>query len=616
VPGLVRRLIVPGLLLFGFAGVAAHADPIPRIDSFQNGEPAVIGAHAIAMHGEPKYPPDFSHFDYVNPDAPKGGTIRLGVEGSFDSFNPFVARGSAAAGASMPFESLLTSSDDEPFTMYGLIAESIEYPPDRSWIKFNLRPEARWHDGEPITPEDVIFTYEVFAEKGRPPFSARMSRIETLEKTGPHSVRFTFNEDADREFPLIVALTPIVPKHFFDFETFDRTTLRPVVGSGAYRIARVQPGERIVFERNPDYWGRDLPSRRGFDNYDRITIEYFLSANARFEAFKRGLCSVHIETDPVTREREYDFPALTRGEVVIESFTNGIPPVVTGFLFNTRLPKFADPALRRALSLLYDFSWVNENIYGGALERTASFWQGSELSALGRPASARERELLAPYPEAVLPEVMDGTWRPTEADGSGRDRTVLRAAMDMLQDAGYRVENGALHDPDGRPLSFEILTASQSEERLATVWQRALARLGIDASIRLIDDSQMQHRKQRFEFEVIIGSTGFSGSLSPGTELINRWGSASRDVEGSFNLAGAADPAIDAMIEAMLSATSREDYVAAVRALDRILISSAYIVPMQHHTEEWVAYRSELSHPGHTPLYGFQLQTWWHEQAD
>lgn len=581
-------------------------------------------SHGIAMHGEPELGADFEHFSYVNPDAPKGGEITYCVIGGFDNLNPFILRSmrTTARGVidvifgNLVFEPLMVRNADEPFTLYGLLAESVEMDEERSYAEFHLNPDARWSDGEPVTPEDVIFTYEVFTEKGRPPYSTRMSRIDALEKTGPHSVRFTFSEDADREFPLIVALTPIVPKHFFDFDNFDRTTLRPVVGSGAYRIARVQPGQSIVFERNPDYWARDLPSRRGFDNYDRITIEYFLNTNARFEAFKRGLCSVHIETDPVARQREYDFPALMRGDVMIESFTNGIPPVVTGFLFNTRLPKFADPAVRRALSLLYDFSWVNENMYDGGFERTASFWQGSELSALGHPASSRERALLAPFPDAVLPEVMDGTWQPASSDGSGRDRVMLRAALDILQEAGYHVENGAMHDPDGRPLSFEILTASQSEERLAAVWQRALARLGIAASIRLIDDSQMQHRKQRFEFEVLIGTTGFSGSLSPGIELINRWGSASRDVEGSFNLAGAADPAIDAMIEAMLSASDREDYVAAVRALDRILISSAYIVPMQHHTQEWVAFRSDLRHPEHTPLYGYQLQTWWRQPAD
>lgn len=580
--------------------------------------------HAIAMQGEPALPPDYRHFSYVNPNAPKGGSITYCVIGSFDNLNPFIVKSlrTTARGVidvifgNLVFESLMTRNADEAFSLYGLLAETIDITPDRKTVEFNLNPNAKWSDGKPVTPEDVLFTYEVYTEKGRPPYSDRMAKVAKLEKTGEHSVRFTFNEHADREFPLIIALTPIVPKHAFDKETFDQTTLKPVTGSGPYRIAEVEPGERVIFERNPDYWGKDLPAKRGFDNYDRITIEYFLNANSQFEAFKKGICSayagaIYTGLDPTQVARDFDFPAFKAGDVVVESFDRNLPPVVTGFLFNTRLPKFSDVRVRRALAMLYDFEWANKNIFDGKFERTASYWQNSELSALGRPASEKEKALLAPFPGSVLPEVMDGTWRPAATDGSGRDRAVLRSAFDLLKSAGFAMDGGALIGPDGQPFGFEILTASQGEERLASIYQRTLQKLGIAVSIRSVDDAQIQQRKQRFDFEVVIGSTGFSGTLSPGIELIGRWGSEARDAEGSFNLAGVADPAIDAMIDAMLNARDKEDYVAAVRALDRLLISGAYMVPMQHNTEQSVAYWTYLAHPDKTPIFGFQLPTWW-----
>jgi peptide/nickel transport system substrate-binding protein len=509
------------------------------------------------------------------------------------------------------FEPLMQRSADEAFTVYGLLAQTVDMNPERTAIEFNLNPSAKWSDGQPVTPEDVIFTYEIFAEKGRPPYSDRMKKIEKIEKTGEHSVRFTFNDKADREFPLIIALTPILPKHAFDKETFDQTTVKPLIGSGPYRVAKVVPGERIVFERNPDYWGANVPSKRGMDNFDTITIEYFLNANAEFEAFKKGICAIHTESDPVKRERGLDFPAFKSGDVVAETFDAGIPPVVTGFLFNTRRPQFSDPAVRRALALLYDFDWANKNMFGGQYERTVSYWQGSELSAFGRPASEKEKALLAPYPDAVLPSVMDGTYKPMSTDGSGRDRELLKAAFEQLKQAGFRLEGKTLLTPDGKPFAFEILTASEDDERLATLYQRTLEKIGIAASIRTLDDTQMQQRKQRFDFDVMIGSTGFSSSLSPGIERIGRWGSSSRDAEGSFNFAGVADPAIDAAIDAMLNARSNEDYVAAVRVLDRLLISGAYVVPMQHNSKQWIAYWKYLAHPEKTPIFGYQLPAWW-----
>ncbi|MER9055219.1 extracellular solute-binding protein [Mesorhizobium sp. M0174] len=575
--------------------------------------------HALAMQGEPALPADYDHFNYVNPDAPKGGSITYCVVGSFDNLNPFILRSlrTTARGmmdqafGNLVFEPLMQRNYDEAFSLYGLLADTADMDPERKSIEFHLDPRAKWSDGEPVTPEDVLFTYDVFTEKGRPPYSQRMKAIAKLEKTGDRSVRFTFNEKADREFPLIIALTPIIPKHAFNKDTFDRTTLKPVIGSGPYMVAQVAPGQRIVFKRNPHYWGKDVPSKRGFDNYDQITIEYFLNANAKQEAFKKGICAIDDDSDPVKRERDLDFPAFHRGEVIAETFDTGIPPVVNGFLFNTRLPKFSNPVVRRALGMLYDFEWANKNLFGGKYTRTMSFWQNSELSALGHPASEKEKALLAPYPGRVPADVMDGTYRPPVTDGSGQDRKVLKAAFELLKSAGYTVQHGAMLDPQRKPFGFEILTASQDEERLAAIYQRTLEKLGIDVGIRSLDGDQIQSRKQRFDFEVLVGSTGFNNSLSPGIEQAGRWGSAAAKAEGSFNLAGVADPAVDAAIDAMLRARSKGDYVAAVRVLDRLLISGNYMVPTQHNNRQWLAYWNYLEHPQKTPIYGYQLPTWW-----
>lgn len=575
--------------------------------------------HAIAMQGEPALPADYTHFNYVNPDAPKGGSITYCVVGSFDNLNPFILKSlrTTARGmidkifGNLVFEPLMQRNDDEAFSLYGLLADTADMDPERKSIEFHLDPRAKWSDGQPVTAEDVLFTYDVFTEKGRPPYNARTSMVAKLEKIGDHSVRFIFNDKANRETPLVIAMTPIVPKHAFDKETFDRTTLKPVIGSGPYTVAHVAPGQRIVFKRNPNYWGKHIPAKRGFDNYDQITIEYFLNANAKLEAFKKGICAIDDDSDPVKRERDLDFPAFHKGDVIAETFDTGIPPVVTGFLFNTRLEKFSNPVVRRALGMLYDFEWANKNLFGGKYMRTMSYWQNSELSALGHPADAREKALLAPYPGRVPADVMDGTWRPPVTDGSGQDRKVLKAAFDILRGAGYALQDGVMLDPEGKPFGFEILTASQNEERLAAIYQRTLAKIGIAVTIRSLDGDQIQSRKQRFDFDVLIGTSGFENSLSPGIEQLGRWGSAAANAEGSFNLAGVADPAIDAALEAMLDARSREDYVAAVRVLDRLLISGNYMVPMQHNSQQWLAYWSYLEHPQKTPISGYRLPTWW-----
>lgn len=607
------RHIILAAVAVSFAALPASAEPM----------------HGIAMHGEPALPPDYTHFPYANPDAPKDGSVTYGVVGTFDSLNPFVLKSmrTTARGVwdpefgNMIYEPLLQRSRDEPFTMYGLLAESVETDDARTWVEFTLNEDARWSDGEPVTPEDVIFTYEIFAEKGRPPYSSRMDRIESIEKTGERKVRFNLNEQANREFPLIIGLTPVLPRHAIDVDTFEDSTLEPPVGSGPYLVESVEPGTRITYRRNPDYWGADVPAMRGFANYETITIEYFRDATARFEAFKKGVFDIYPESDPVKWETAYDFPAVENGEVVKSTFVSDRPDRFFGFFFNTRRDVFADRRVREALSMLFDFEWINANLFSDRFSRTGSYWQNSdELSALGRPATERERALLAPFADAVSPEIMDGTYAPTVTDGSGRDRSVLREAVARLAEAGYRIEDGRMMK-DGEQLSFEILLgtvvgATTNEiERMALAYQRTAEAIGIEISLRGVDDAQFQKRRQTWDYDMVAGS--LSASLSPGAEQIWRWGSQSVEPEGTFNFAGANDPAIDAMIEEMVNARDREDFAAAVRALDRILISGHYAVPLYHLRESWVAHWIHIEYPDtDTPLYGYQLPVWWSTRSE
>ncbi|TCD13183.1 extracellular solute-binding protein [Oricola cellulosilytica] len=588
-------------IFFAWAAPALNAEPM----------------HGIAMHGEPALPADFEHFPYANPDAPTSGDVRYGVRGTFDSLNPFLLKSirTTARGIIDPeygnlvFESLMQRSRDEPFTLYGLIAETVETDDERTWAEFAIHPEARWSDGVPITPEDVIFTFDILTEKGRPPYNTRMDRIDAIEKTAERKVKFTFNEKADREFVLLIGMMPILPKHAINAETFDQSPLAVPVGSGPYLVDRVEPGTRIIYRRDPDYWGRDLPSKRGFDNYESITVEYFRDQTALFEAFKKGIVDIYPEGDPVKWATAYDFPAVEEGKVKKSSFISARPESMYAFFFNTRREVFADRDVREALANLFDFEWANRNLFQGQYSRTASFWQNSEeLSAIGRAADERERALLAPFPDAVLPDVMEGTYLPNETDGSGRDRRMLRRALKKLGDAGYAIQDGKLVK-DGKQLAFEIMVSGLGEEKMALAYKRSAELLGIAVTVRSVDDAQFQKRRQTWDYDVSVGS--LSSSLSPGAEQYFRWGSQSRDAEGTFNYSGASDPAIDAMIDAMVNAREREDFAAAVRALDRILISGHYVIPLYHIREKWVAHWEHIQYPEYTPLYGYELPVWW-----
>jgi peptide/nickel transport system substrate-binding protein len=597
------RHLLSALLSVGLFMVAAISDA------------AAEPKHAIAMQGEPALPADFSYFPYANPDAPKGGTINYAWPGTFDSVNPFIVQGSGARGSLdlifgyNVFDSLMQRSSDEPFTLYPLLAKTVETDEERSFVEFTLDERARFSDGEPVTPEDVLFTIELLRDKGYPRYGVTAEKIARMEKIGERGIRLTFKEP-DRELPLILGLLPILPKHATDAENFDKSTLKPLIGSGPYRLESVRAGESLIFKRNPDYWAKDLPSKRGFDNYDEIRLSYYRDENAMFEAFKKGLVDVFIEENSGRWANDYDFPAVARGDVVKETFQTELPSGMFSFVMNSRRPTFKDPRLRDALISLFDFEWANRNLLSGAYARTKSFYDNSELSSFGRPASDGERKLLAPFPDAVTPEIMANGWKPPTSDGTGRDRAFLKIGFDKLKAAGYAIEDGRLTGPDGAPLSFEIMLKARENEQLAIAWQQTLQMVGIDVSIRSVDAAQYQQRMINYDFDVITFMYG--SSLSPGVEQVARWGSASRDAQGTFNYAGVANPAVDAMIDAIINARSRTEFVDAVRAYDRVLLSGAYLVPLYFKPVQWVAHWKRISRPETVPLYGSQLPTWWH----
>lgn len=585
-------------------------------------------SHGIAMQGEPALPADYKHLPYANPQAPQGGRLTYGVYGTFDSLNPFVLKSirTTARGlwdpvfGNLVFESLLRRSRDEPFTLYGLIAEKIELPEKRDWIEFHLNPKAHFSDGEAVEVKDLLFTFNLLKDKGRPPYSSRMKQVAKMEQTGTHSVKIHFNDKASRETPLLFGLMPILPEHATDVENFEKSTLTPPVGSGPYTVGEVKPGERITYQRNTAYWARDLPIGKGFHNFNQVRVDYYGNASAQFEAFKKGLFDVHPEGSPSKWNTAYKFAAVTEGRAKKHAFNKRTPSGMLGFVFNTRREMFSNANVRRALAMAFDFEWANENLFYGAFKRTSSYWQNSELSSLDRPASDKELALLGDYAENIQSDVLDGSYRAPVTNGTGRDRKVLRKVLGLLRKEGFSLKNGKLLNPAGRPLSFELMIAGsagvsgQDMERLALGYQATLAKLGISMTTRLVDDSQFQSRKGSFDYDMTI--VRYSSSLSPGAEQIWRWGSRSRDAEGTFNFAGTAEPVLDRLIDAMLAARNREDFEAAVRAYDRVLISGHYVVPLYHLGEYRLAYWTRLGLPKNTPLYGPRFPTWWAKDSE
>jgi peptide/nickel transport system substrate-binding protein len=578
-------------------------------------------SHAIAMHGAPALPADFTHFAYTNPVAPKGGRLTEGVLGSFDHLNPFIVKGLAPQGLRAPLtsannaitgyvvESLMVRGYDEPFTLYGLLAKSVETDATRTFVTFALDPDARFSDGTSVTAEDVVFTWGLLRDHGRPNHRIYYSKVTKAGVLDQHRVRFDLPGD-DRELPLILALMPVLAKHAVDPATFEDTSMTPLIGSGPYRVGQVDPGKSITLTRNPEYWGRDRAVNRGFWNFDEVRFDYYRDANAYHEAFKKGLFDVRKEDDPGRWTTAYDFPAFRDGRVIKETLTSGLPKPSLNLVFNTRRPIFADIRMREALALLFDFEWVNRSIFFGLYRRSTSFFEGSELSARGRPADGHERALLAPFPDAVRPEVLDGTWQPPLTDGSGRDRTLLRRALDLLAAARYELRGTELTErASGMPLSFEILTVNRDEERLALLYAAQLKRAGISARVRLVDAVQYETRRIAFDFDMI--QARWDESLSPGNEQAFYWSSAAADGNGSRNYMGLKSPAADAMIAALLKAETREDVVAAVRALDRVLMSGIFVVPLFYAPEQWLARWTYVERPETTSMHGIIPETWW-----
>lgn len=578
--------------------------------------------HGIAMHGEPQLPANFSSLPYVNPDAPRNGRITYGVQGNFNSANQFIVQGAASSARGMRdfifgnnvYESLMFRNRDEPFTLYGLIAETIETPDDRAWVEFRIRKEAQFSDGTPITADNVIFSAELLRDKGRPNYRYMYDQVKEFQRKDDHTVRFVFNDTSNRELPLLLGLAPILPMHDIDVETFDKSTLTPFVGSGPYLVENIDPGKSISFRRNPDYWARDLPIKRGLDNYEEIRIEYYKDENTLFEAFKKGNVDISIEGDPSRWRTLYDFPAVEDGRVVKDAFVARTPKGMFGLAMNSRREVFSDINVRRAMIHLFDFEWINENIYHGVYKRTSSFFEGSSLASAGTPASKGELDLLEPFMDELDPKALDGTLLPPIMDGSGRDRKVLAQALKYLEVAGYSVTDGkAVHEQSGKQLSFEIITKSSDEEKLALAYQRTLELAGIEVNIRPMDDTQYQERRQKFEFDMMFHF--WSASLSPGNEQNFRWASSSADLEGSWNFPGVKSSAVDAMILALLEARDKESFVTAIRAYDRALLSGAYVVPLYHLPESWVARWNHIQHTDVPVLVGYRLDSWWAEST-
>ncbi|MGC1562050.1 MAG: extracellular solute-binding protein [Bradyrhizobium sp.] len=563
------------------------------------------------MHGAPALPPDFTHMPYANPDAPKGGRLVQGILGTFDSLNPLIVKGLAVQQIrGFVVESLMARGNDEAFTLYGLLAKSVQTDDARGYVIFHLDPLARFSDGKPVLADDVLFSWALLRDKGRPNHRQYYSKVAKAEALDPLTVKFDFGGTQDRELPLILALMPVLSQHAVDVSTFEETSMTAPIGSGPYRVSAVNPGASVTLTRNPDYWGRDLPVNRGLWNFDEIRLDFYREANGQFEAFKRGLYDFRVETEPLRWHDGYDFPAARKGEVIRDTVRTGLPQPSEFLVFNTRRQVFTDIRVRQALTLLFDFEWINRNYFFGLYGRSGGFFAGSELSAYGRPAEKRERDLLKPFASHIAPDILDGNYRLPVTDGSGRDRNSLRSALGLLSQAGYELDGTVLRNRATKaPLAFEILVATRDQERIALAFARDLKRAGIEVSVRAVDAVQFDQRRLAFDFDMI--QNRWDQSLSPGNEQYFYWGSESADNQGTRNYMGAKDPAIDAMIAVMLEAREHRDFVSAVRALDRVLMSGFYAIPLFNVQEQWIARWNRIERPKATALTGYLPETWW-----
>lgn len=595
----MRRAALTLLAIFSL-GASAGATPV----------------RSIAMHGTPSPALPFGHLSYVNPDAPKGGRIRLGLAGSFDSLNPLIVKGSPAGGVrDFQIETLMARDLDQPFTLHSLIAETIDVAEDRKSVTFALNPKARFSDRTPVTVEDVLFSFDLLKTKGRPNHRTYYAKVTSAEKIGERAVRFSFADATDRELPLILGLMPVLSKAATKADTFEQTSLTPLLGSGPYTVSRVDPGRSLSFARDPEYWAKDEPVNKGRFNFDEIRFDYYREGTVMFETFKSGGIDFRVEEDPSTWAGGYEFAAVRDGRIVKTEFDIGVPAGMTGLAFNTRRNVFKKPEVRQALIALFDGEWIDRTLYDGLFKRTQSFFERSYLASSDRPADARERQLLALFKASVKDDILEGRFAFPVSDGSGHNRDNQKAAFALLQQAGYAVRGGQLIDTaTGQPLTFEILAHNNTPLALLNTYARGLEPLGILARVRVVDSAQYQARLTNYDYDMIYST--WPASLSPGNEQLFRWSSKTADAPGSFNYVGAKSPAADAMMEAMLAAETEEDFVSSVRALDRVLLSGDYVIPLFYVPKQWIAHWARLKHPGKPPVFGWAaaIDCWWIEE--
>lgn len=566
-------------------------------------------SHAIALHGKPKYAAGFKAFDYVNPAAPKGGDIRLEAMGTFDSLNPFINKGVVARGIDNIYDTLAAQSQDEPFTMYGLLAEKIERDPvDASWIIYHLNPKARFSDGKPVTAADVAFTFDIIRKDGDPQYKAYYADIVKVEALDKQRAKFTFKHKDNPELGLIVGQLPILPKHYWEKRDFNRSSLEAPIGSGPYVVDRIDNGRSITYRRNPDYWGADLPVNRGRDNFNSITYVYYRDMIVSLEGFKAGQFDYRVEYKAKTWASDYNFPAVRSGLVKKLNIPNENPAGMQGFAYNIRRPLFQDIRVREALGYAFDFEWANKTMFHGAYARVDSYFANSELAAHGAP-SKEELAILEPFRKQLPASVFKGVPVPPKTDGSGNIRDNLVKAQKLLSDAGWQVKGGKLVDKNNKPFAFELIIHQPEMERVVMPFRQNLARLGITLTVRVVDVPQYIERMRQFDYDMIINRV--PQSLSPGNEQRNFWGSAYADQPGSQNLIGIKDPVVDALIERIIRAKSREDLVYSVRALDRVLLAGFYVIPQYYLGSDRVAVWDFFERPKVAPKYSIGFDTWW-----
>ncbi len=572
--------------------------------------------HGIAMHGDLLYPADFTHFNYVNPDAPKGGVRRQAAIGTFDSFNPFIVRGNPVAGIaylgqSLIYDSLTVASLDEPFSQYGLLAEKIEMPADRSWVAFTLRKEARWHDGRPIGVDDVIWTFTTFVEKGSPLYGMYYAGVERVEQVGERRVKFTFKPGDNRELPLILGQLPVLPKHYWESRAFDKTTLDPPIGSGAYEIGSFEPGRFVHYKRRADYWGANLPVNRGRHNFDSIRFDYYRDMDVAVEALKADAYDIRVENISKKWATAYDVPDVREGRLRKELIPHARNQGIQGFGFNLRREQFSDRRVRQAISYAFDFEWSNQTLFYNQYTRTHSYFENSELAARGLPSPA-ELAILEPLRGRIPDEVFTQEFQPPKTDGSGRIRSNLKVATKLLAEAGWKIKEGKLANLEtGMPMKFEILLVSPGFERIALPFKKNLARLGIDITVRTVDTSQYRRRLDTYDFDMTVVAIGQSDS--PGNEQRDYWSSDSANREGGRNMMGIQNSAIDELIELVIAAPTRDDLVSRIHALDRVLQWGFYLVPHWYIAADRLIYWNRFGKPKISPSGGVAIDTWWYD---